>query len=482
MRQSLHHSAVQQITMTPQLQHAIRLLQLSALEFEQEINQTVASNPFLEHEEELESAEGPLAPAEPAKEPSSEAEPAAAPAADTVPDSEDSGGESWGSSSSQRSEDDEADPTTTTPTQPTLREHLLGQLKATHMSIRDVALVTVLIEALDEHGYLRQPLAEIQAMLPAELSVEMEELMVALAFLQSMDPAGVGASSLAQCLELQLREFPQDEPGRALALNLVRQHLPLLAAHDTPRLMRVLQCDETALRQANALIRRLHPHPGEKFARDDVQYVVADVIVNKHKGRWIASINPEVVPRIQINRMYASILRRNRDANFAQLSRQLQEARWLIRNVRQRYQTIQRVAQAIVDRQSRFLDFGELAMKPLVLREIAEELDLHPSTVSRVTSNKYMSTPRGLIDFKYFFGRQLETDAGGTCSATAIRAVIREIIAKESNGAPLSDTKVAKILNVKGIHVARRTVAKYRNAMKIPPAEGRRMSAPQMQA
>jgi len=479
MRQTLHHSAVQQITMTPQLQHAIRLLQLSALEFEQEINQTVASNPFLEHEEELESAEGPLTPGDTGKEQTVEAEAPTAPSVDTVPDAEDSSGETWGGSS-QRPEDEDADPTTTTPTQPTLREHLLSQLKATHLTHRDVSLVTVLIEALDEHGYLRQPLEEIHAMLPEELEVEPEELTVALAFLHSMDPAGVGASSLAQCLELQLREFPASEPGRELALALVREHLPLLAAHDTARLMRALQCDEASLRQANALIRRLHPRPGEQFARDDVQYVVADVIVTKHKNRWIANINPEVVPRIQINRMYASILRRNRDANFAQLSRQLQEARWLIRNVRQRYQTIQRVAQAIVDRQARFLDFGELAMKPLVLREIAEELDLHPSTVSRVTSNKYMSTPRGLIDFKYFFGRQLETDAGGTCSATAIRAVIREIIAKESNGAPLSDTKVAKILNVKGIHVARRTVAKYRNAMKIPPAEGRRMAAPQM--
>ncbi|MDX1376982.1 MAG: RNA polymerase factor sigma-54, partial [Burkholderiales bacterium] len=285
------------------------------------------------------------------------------------------------------------------------------------------------------------------------------------------------ARSPAECLALQLEAQPAEAPGRALALEIVREHLATLAAHDTARLLQALGCDEAALRRAHELIQRLDPHPGSRFGTLGVHAVVADVVVRKLRGRWIAGINPQVLPRIRVNELYADIYRGSREGN-AGLSQQLQEARWLVRNAQQRFQTIQRVAQAIVERQSRYFDYGDVAMKPLLQRDIAREVGVHESTVSRVASGKYMITPRGLIEFKHFFGTQVVGEDGHACSSTAIRALIRQIIAHEPAGAPLSDIKVTRKLGEYGIRVARRTVTKYRDAMRIPPVEARRLGAP----
>jgi RNA polymerase sigma-54 factor len=476
MKPTLELQTSQRLALTPQLQQSIRLLQLCALEFEQEIEEAVASNPFLERVDDHAAvgrdgadartdAPQPAAPSEERCEPDR---------SDDAPDG-DHAAESWDRGVRAAGDDDVG---SLTPVRVTLREHLLQQVNATKLSARDRALVAVLVEALDEHGYLRPPLEEIRGLFPSALRVETDELQVALAYLHSLDPPGIGARSLAECLRLQLDNLPCGERGRDLAAAIVRDHLDLLAAHDTPRLLRALQCDEAGLRAANCLIRRLDPRPGARFAPDDVQYVVADVIVKKAAGRWMASINPEVVPRLRINQLYADILGRNRSGRVAgPFGQQLQEARWLIRSVERRFETIERVAQAIVDRQSRFFDYGELAMRPLVLRDIADPLGLHPSTVSRVTSSKFMATPRGLIEFKRFFGPQVRLDEGAACSSAAVRALIREIIAAEDPRAPLSDVKVTRMLGAKGISVARRTVTKYRLAMKIPPVEARRLGA-----
>jgi RNA polymerase sigma-54 factor len=304
--------------------------------------------------------------------------------------------------------------------------------------------------------------------------VEAEDLAIALKHLQNLDPTGVGARSPAECLELQLLALPEaTPPGRELALRIVREHLTLLAARDYAKLKKLAGCDETSLRAAHKLIQSLNPRPGAEFAQLETRYVIADVIVRKVKNVWVASLNPDAMPRLRINRIYADILQQNR-ANAGQMSSQLQEARWLIKNVQQRFETIQRVSQAIVDRQRHFFDHGEVAMRPLVLREIADALGLHESTVSRVTTQKFMATPRGIFELKYFFGSHVATDTGGACSATAIRALIKQLVAAEDAKKPLSDSKISQILGQQGIVVARRTIAKYREALHIPPGNLRK--------
>jgi RNA polymerase sigma-54 factor len=310
-------------------------------------------------------------------------------------------------------------------------------------------------------------------MLPAELGVEADDLTIALKHLQNLDPTGVGARSPAECLELQLSALAEATTGRELALRIVREHLPLLAARDYAKLKKLTGCDEASLRAAHKLIQSLNPHPGAEFAQIETRYVIADVIVRKVKNVWVASLNPDAMPRLRINRIYADILQRNR-ASAGQMSSQLQEARWLIKNVQQRFDTIQRVSQAIVDRQRHFFDHGEVAMRPLVLREIADALGLHESTVSRVTTQKFMATPRGIFELKYFFGSHVATDTGGACSATAIRALIKQLVAAEDGKKPLSDSKISEILGQQGIVVARRTIAKYRESLHIRPGNLRK--------
>jgi RNA polymerase sigma-54 factor len=310
-------------------------------------------------------------------------------------------------------------------------------------------------------------------LLPPEALAGVDELAIALRHLQNMEPVGIGARGPSECLALQLRPRCTDDPTARLALRIVEHHLDLLAARDYARLKTLTGADDEALRTAQSIIQGLNPRPGAVFARLEARYVVPDVIVRKVRGTWRASLNPEAMPRLRINRLYAE-LASGRANSGAGLASKLQEARWLIKNVRQRFDTILRVAQAIVERQRHFLDHGEVAMRPMVLREIADMLGLHESTISRVTTQKYMATPRGTFELKYFFGSHVATETGGAASATAIRALLRQLVAAEDARAPLSDAQLSRILGKQGIVVARRTIAKYRESLLIPPVRQRR--------
>jgi RNA polymerase sigma-54 factor len=340
------------------------------------------------------------------------------------------------------------------------------------LSERDRSLVRFLIDALDDDGYLATPLAELLEGIPPEYEIELEDLEIALCHIQSFEPTGIGARSPQECLALQLKALPESSEQQ-LALVIVEKHLELLAARDFARIRRLADCTEQALKAAHALIVSLDPRPGSRFAQMEARYITPDVIVKKLRGQWTAYINPDAYPRLRINRLYAEVLGRQRRGN-GNLTGQLQEARWLIKNVQQRFETIQRVTQAIVDRQRQFFEHGEVAMRPLVLREIADILGLHESTVSRVTSQKYMATPRGIFELKYFFGSHVSTDSGGACSATAIRALIKQLVGAEDGRKPLSDSQLSEILGQQGIVVARRTVAKYRESLNIPPVNLRK--------
>jgi RNA polymerase sigma-54 factor len=291
---------------------------------------------------------------------------------------------------------------------------------------------------------------------------------------QSFEPAGVGARDIAECLALQLRALRETTPFRTEALTVVTEHLPLLAARDFTKLKRALHTDDAGVRAVRALVTSLNPRPGAAFAKAESNFVIPDVIVRKLRGKWTAALNEAAMPKLRLNRIYADILTRNREASNQQLAAQLQEAKWLIRNVQQRFETILRVAQAIVERQRRFFEHGEVAMRPMVLREIADMLDLHESTISRVTTQKYMLTPRGTYELKYFFGSHVATDTGGAASATAIRALIKQLIGAEDPKIPLTDSRIADLLGDQGFIVARRTIAKYREALQIPPVNLRK--------
>jgi RNA polymerase sigma-54 factor len=473
----------QHLALTPQLQQSIRLLQLSSLELAQEIEQALNDNPLLECDDPpvgaamriaadgaiLSGAAGAGAtPADGAGQAgSAEGSEAEAPMGMT--------GLDWGGGRAERDDDDEG-PGAWASTAPSLCEHLKTQLAVTNVSPRDRALVEMLIESLDEQGYLTASLEELLALCPQEAAVELDDLATALKLLQSFEPAGVGARSAAECLTIQLNalalQTPPAAPGEVIeqAKRIVSDHLPLLASRDFHKLARTLELSDEQIAQAYALIRRLNPHPGVGFNAAVVDYVVPDILVRKIQNRWAAQINPDVVPRLRLNQVYAVAVKEERSKEgFSQWSSRLQEARWLIRNIQQRFETIQRVAQAVVDRQHGFFTHGAIAMRPLVLREIAETLELHESTISRVTSNKYMATPFGVFELKYFFGSHVATDTGGAASSTAIRALIKQLIGEENHKEPLSDSRIAELLAEQGIVVARRTVAKYREALKIPP-------------
>jgi len=328
-------------------------------------------------------------------------------------------------------------------------------------------------DALNENGYLEEPLEEIHARMPEELEIELDELTIALKLLQSFDPPGVAARNASECLALQIRRMPKVPlVTRRRALEIVERHLTLFAQRDFNKLKKLLDCDDDDLREAQQVIRRCNPHPGALYASGSSDYVVPDVIVKRTKNGWQAMLNHDVMPRLRVNALYANILKQNKGEGS--LTSQLQEAKWLIKNMRQRFDTILRVAQAIVDRQRNFFSHGAVAMRPLVLREIADTLGLHESTISRVTTQKYMLTPHGMFELKYFFGSHVATEAGGEASSTAIRALIKQLIGAEDPKNPFSDSKIADMLGEQGMVVARRTVAKYREALKIPPVNLRK--------
>ncbi len=483
MKPSLQLRLSQHLALTPQLQQSIRLLQLSTLELNQEIEQAMADNPLLERDDDPLGGTLQLR-ADGSIEQSTPPAPTDVNGTDigTAPErAESSEGASemtleWGRGEA-RSDDDESTAVDWASTRPSLREHLRSQLACTQASVRDRALVDLLIEALDDDGYLQQSLDELLAVCPESAEVDADELRAALRLLQSFDPPGVGARDAAECLRLQLEVLASSDracPGAALAKQIVSEHLPLLAARDFLKIKRTLGCTDDQLRAAHQLIRTLNPRPGVAFGDSRADYIVPDVFVRRIKGRWTAVLNAEVMPRLRVNQAYADILKRGRGdrsvdpAQRGQWTTRVQEARWLIRNIQQRFDTILRVSQAIVDRQHNFFTHGEIAMRPLVLREIADTVALHESTISRVTANKYMATPFGVFELKHFFGSHVATEAGGAASSTAIRALIKQLIGAEDTRNPLSDSKLAELLGEQGIVVARRTVAKYREAMKIP--------------
>jgi RNA polymerase sigma-54 factor len=497
MKQTLQLKLTQHLTLTPQLQQSIRLLQLSTLELNAEVDRLLQENPLLEREEgedEVPPQEFPVAGTAPgpattervARDDDGDGDgesPAgvdSAPTREDLPDVSDfadyggggTDGDWGGGSGSGNAEDDDFSPQQVATS--SLRDHLMGQLMLLNLPLRDRQIVAALIDALDDDGYLASSLDEISDMFSENDALEPEELMIGLKYLQSFEPAGVGARGPAECLALQLKAMPASTPYRTEALKIVDGHLPLLAARDFTKLRRVLHCDEACVKSVRELIRSLNPRPGSSFSKDEANYVIPDVIVRKVRNTWTASLNEAAMPKLRLNRIYADILTRNRESSNQQLSAQLQEAKWLIRNVQQRFETILRVAQAIVERQRRFFEHGEVAMRPMVLREIADMLDLHESTISRVTTQKYMLTPRGTFELKYFFGSHVATDTGGAASATAIRALIKQLIAAENQRTPLTDSRIAELLGEQGIIVARRTIAKYREALSIPPVNLRK--------
>ncbi|MDI3514513.1 MAG: polymerase sigma-54 factor [Rhodocyclaceae bacterium] len=483
MKPSLQLKLSQHLTLTPQLQQSIKLLQLSTIELNQEIERILVDNPMLEREDGDGSDFAPAPPAgspperEQVQETATEAPAGDGERRDGGEGSSEDEGIDWsnvgtGASSRSEGDDDDVDYQDLQASGISLREHLDQQVALSQLSDRDRALVRFVIEALDDDGYLHQPLEELLQLLPAESEVDLDELTIALHHVHNLEPTGVGARSPQECLALQLRALPES-PVRTLALEIVTRHLELLADRNFAKLRKLTGCDDDALRAAQALICSLDPHPGSRYSSAETRYVLPDVVVRKLRGRWTVSLNQEAMPRLRINRLYANLLQQNR-AQGGGLSGQLQEARWLIRNVQQRFDTILRVSQAIVDQQRQFFDHGDVAMRPLTLREIADQLELHESTVSRVTTQKYMATPRGVFELKYFFGSHVATDTGGAASSTAIRALIRQLVDAEDSKKPLSDAKIAEVLGQQGIVVARRTIAKYRESLNIPPVSLRK--------
>jgi RNA polymerase sigma-54 factor len=492
---ALHVDHRQQQGLSPRLQHAVRLLQLSSLDFAQEVRDALGRNPFLEAEESIED-EGPAD--RPPAEASLDGEQSvygvdrgvdggddgAAPK-DPLQESEGDGGErdAWlgdGQSTRRTGDDGGLGVLDTMAEQTSLASHLHGQLDVMPLPPRDRLLAKAVVESLDDDGYLRFDLRDLIEAAGLDPQPSEDELHIALCRVQALEPTGVGARNVAECLRLQLPAITCAEQ-RALAEQIVDEHLDQLAAKDVPGLARALGCSAAVVEETCDRIRHLDPRPGWRFGSTHAQYVTPDVIVRKVRGEWTASLNPLITPRVRLNKVYAEMFQRHRarhgNASNSELSAHLQEARWTMRNIEQRFATILSVAQEIVKRQVHFFDFGPLAMKPLGLREVAAEVGIHESTVSRVTNNKYMATPLGVFELKYFFSRALVTTSGTACSGTAIRGLIKEMIEGESAEAPLSDAEIARQLARQGLVVARRTVTKYRQLLHLEAVERRRRHA-----
>jgi RNA polymerase sigma-54 factor len=485
MKPTLQLRMGQQLTLTPQLRQAIRLLQMSTVELETEINEAIESNPLLEREEDSEDFAGSESGADSTRGEEGEVHTEAAAA------SEDSGSErpdepvenpldyepdwdldaSLGSSASGGDSEERLESLQGVVTED-LHDHLLWQLGLCPMSERDRAIGRALIDAIGEDGYLAEDFEAIRATLRPEIEAEPEELAAVLHHIQHFDPLGVGTRSLSECLCVQLRA-EEDCSAKALALTLAQHHLEDLARLGTQRLAAQLRLDPDDVAEAVALLKRMDPRPGAQIGSERVEYVAPDAYAWRQGGLWRVSLAPGCLPRVGINRHYEAMIGQAARGDASYLRGQLQEARWLIRSLETRADTILRVAESIVRQQSAFLEHGPEAMRPLVLREVAEELDLHESTISRVTTRKYLHTPRGTFEFKHFFSSGVSTVDGGSASSTAIQAMIKRLIEGESPRKPLSDARLADLLKAEGITVARRTVAKYREAMNIPSSNER---------
>ena len=497
MKTSLQIKIGQHLTLTPQLQQAIKLLQLSTVELNQELDRMLLENPLLERDdpdddglalpyaapEDAPIRDQDLAPndsstgGDESVAASENSDPRESQTDDAHSFDDDMAFSSTGARANDDGDDD-GEYGQVAAAEPSLIEHLTRQLSLLSIGAEGRQLVAAVMGHLNDDGYLDSSLdeivAELREQLGAQIEITMAQIEEALHHLQSLEPTGVGARNLSECLALQLNALPIATPGAAHALMLVEQCLDALAAHDFAKMRRVLRCDDSELKLACDLVVTLEPKPGRNYGVGETRYIVPDVVVRKANGRWRAALNQDAMPKLRVNQLYADILQKSRDANGKNLAGQLQEARWLIKNVQQRFDTILRVTEAIVERQKHFFDLGDIAMRPLVLREIADQLELHESTISRVTTQKYMQTPRGIFELKYFFTSSVSTDDGGAFSSTAIRALIKQLVEAEDTKKPLSDNKIADILGEKGIVVARRTIAKYREALQISPASMRK--------
>ncbi len=475
MKQSLQLRIGQSLTMTPQLQQAIKLLQMSTLDLQQEIQQALESNMMLEVEEEYStSLEFREKKVDNTDQVTSEGSQTDMPDELPVDVSWDDVYESSLPAGDDSSDNPEFE--TFRGKAPNLHDHLLWQLELLPISERDYAIAVSVIDAINEDGYVDSDLNDILQGLQEQLdNLEMDELQAVLHMIQNFDPIGVAALDLADCLRLQLLQLPDSTAYKAEALDFVCRHLELLTSCDQARLMKRVGLSEEQLTGLLALIRSLDPKPGARLQEAEVEYVVPDVFVNKVKDQWQVTLNPDIAPKLRINPFYSGMIKRaDNSQDNVSMKNHLQEARWFIKSLHSRNDTLLRVANSIVEKQGGFFEHGAIAMKPMVLRDIAEELELHESTISRVTTQKYMHTPRGVIEFKYFFSSHVSTDGGGECSATAIRALIKELVGNENPAKPLSDSKISDLLNEKGINVARRTIAKYREALSIPSTSQRK--------
>ena len=498
-------------TLSPRLQQAVRLLQMSSLDFAAMVRDSLGKNPFLIAEDGDQSTDGEDSDGDPGHDLPQQADDGAADSSEFGDDGREDGlddvrqlqpadgnaqdthdgdhdGDQDGSSDrdlwqadtgsgDRRSEDGETSVLDSMAVEPGLNTHLHDQLNLLPLPHRDLALARAIVESLDDDGYLRTELDDLLGVAGVDPRATLQEMQIALKRVQSLDPTGVAARSVAECLLLQMPSIacPQQ---RAMAQTIVGDHMNTLAARDVPALARKLGASAACVEAVCDRIRHLDPRPGWRFSSSHVAYVVPDVVVKKLRGQWTVQLNPAVVPKVRLNEVYAQLFQRHRTAVNVEMGLQLNEARWTLRNVEQRFSTILDVAEAIVQRQKNFLDYGAMAMKPLGLREIADAVGIHESTVSRVTNNKYMATPVGVFELKHFFSRAMPTANGSTCSGTAIREVIKDIIDAEASAQPLSDADITRQLSQQGLVVARRTVTKYRQMLKIEAVDRRRRHAP----
>ena len=491
MKPSLQLKFSQKLTMTPQLQQAIKLLQLSTLDLQQEIQEALDSNPLLEVEEggddhpvEKNNMDG--------DDPSVEAAPTASSdsleAGDALEKNDlpdelpiDSTWDEYYSASSapapgpSNNDDDQLFQGETTDN---IQDHLLWQMRLTPFSDTDRAIATAIIDSIDESGYLNVPIEQILESVNSddvEELVEMDEVECVLKRIQMFDPIGSGSRTPQECLLVQLRQFSDDTPWLTEARQLINEYSDLLSSKDYRTLMRKSRLKEDQLREAMRLLQTLNPRPGSALITKEPEYVIPDVSVNKKNGRWVVELNPDSLPKLSVNQQYAAMSRRSKNSSDSQFIRShMQEAKWFIKSLESRNDTLMKVANCIVQQQMGFFEHGPEMMKPMVLNDVAEMVDMHESTISRVTTQKYMHTPRGIFELKYFFSSHVATESGGECSSTAIRALIKKLVAAETPSKPLSDSKIAQLLAEQGIKVARRTIAKYRESLSIPPSNQRK--------
>ena len=484
MKPSLQLRIGQQLTMTPQLQQAIRLLQLPALDLQAHVRETLETNVMLEADEDTgadAAVDAERVPEEPpAVEEYAELDGNTASVNQREEPEVEIADEAWGEQTTGPSEtswsgDDDRSSDFSDQHGQTLQEQLIEQLELASLSAIDMAIARVITDAITDDGYLKDDLEDIRASLLPEIEASLQDVERVLAAVQSLEPVGVGARNLGECIALQLRQLDPATPARDIALRIAQEHLDLVAAQQFVLLRRQLRCSEADLEMALALVRSCHPRPGAAVNAGQAEYVIPDVFVRRTEHGWTVEVNQATVPRVRVNQGYANLL--SRSADHAMLRTQLQEARWLMRSLEIRNETLVKVARCIVQRQTSFFDHGEEAMEPLILKDVAEAVEMHESTISRVTTAKYMHTPRGVFEFRYFFSSHVEAADGKELSSTAIRAKIRKLISHENPDNPMSDSKLAEILSQEGIPVARRTVAKYREGMQIAPSNERKRAA-----